>query len=339
MPRGYLKQRAGIGKRSRGSSSRPNLKLKRSTTSKGHKARHLNIHTQTSADFSLESYSSPSSKMSNEKPIASVGTKRSTANVGYCCICCEDKVRLKKLFHNCKHDLACRTCLRKIHIKQAQEDVTQYNNLMKCFHPSCHLRLSDVQIQRLVNNQNEFTRHQRLSILSKSYKIPGSTTLHCQSCDHPCQFRSKSLISESSSNGKLHTFVCRTCGKLSGFINDSTTNQLKILNDAAIQEERNRMAQRERQEKIDHVNYGRQKERLTRRLQKMQREEREKDLQQHWKTIIKVIGGIQSDDIGRNDGWARCPHCRIMISKGDGCSHMSCVCGKEFQWARLDEFW
>jgi hypothetical protein len=332
MPRGYLKHRPGIGKRSRGSSSRNYAKRSRDQTS----ARHLDGNARTDVDFSLESYSSRSSKNNNVKSIV---TKRST-NVGYCCICCEDQVPLVKLFHNCNHDLACRTCLRKVHIEQAQMDVTQYSNLMKCFHPTCQLRLSEVQIQLLVNNQHEFKRHQRLSILSKSYKFPGSTTLHCQSCDHPCQFRSIHLVvSESSStstDGKLHTFACRSCGQVSGFIasktDNSTTNQLKMLDQSAIQQERSRFAELKRREKIDLVKVGRLEERSTRRLEKMQRDEREKDVLKHWKTIIKVMGGIQSDAIGRNDGWTRCPSCRIMISKGDGCFHITCVCGREFHW-------
>jgi hypothetical protein len=317
MPSGYLKRQPGIGKRSRGSSSHTNLKRPTAET-RGHKVRHWDRHTPASPDFSLEPFSSHASKII----IAPARTKQSSTNVGYCCICCEDRAPLVKLFHNCKHELACRTCLRTIHIKQAQADVTQYSNLMKCFHPSCQLKLSDAQIQRLVNNQSEFTRHQRLSILSRSYKIPGSTTVHCPSCDHPCQFTSKSLLSESSSNvgGKLHNFVCRTCRKVSWFTTDRTTNQLKMLDEQALQQERNRLAELRQ---------------VTLRFQKvMQRIVKRKE-KENFKNVIKVIGEIQMDNVGRNDGWALCPRCKIMISKGDGCYHMTCVCGREFHWERL----
>ncbi|CAB9524511.1 expressed unknown protein [Seminavis robusta] len=39
------------------------------------------------------------------------------------------------------------------------------------------------------------------------------------------------------------------------------------------------------------------------------------------------------DSYGGHYGWARCPHCSILISKGDGCSHMICgYCKKDFDW-------
>ena len=38
------------------------------------------------------------------------------------------------------------------------------------------------------------------------------------------------------------------------------------------------------------------------------------------------------DSAGGDDGWRRCPSCKFVISKGDGCDCMSCVCGHVFCW-------
>ncbi|KAL7552973.1 hypothetical protein ACHAWF_016213 [Thalassiosira exigua] len=48
---------------------------------------------------------------------------------------------------------------------------------------------------------------------------------------------------------------------------------------------------------------------------------------------IRALENMKSDSFGINDGWAKCPHCGILISKGDGCEHMICTfCDHEFYW-------
>lgn len=49
-------------------------------------------------------------------------------------------------------------------------------------------------------------------------------------------------------------------------------------------------------------------------------------------TTIYAIEEFSRDSAGLNRGWAHCPRCKITISKGDGCNHMTCPCGKEFYW-------
>eukprot|EP00553_Chaetoceros_curvisetus_P014545 CAMPEP_0204643420 /NCGR_PEP_ID=MMETSP0718-20130828/687_1 /ASSEMBLY_ACC=CAM_ASM_000674 /TAXON_ID=230516 /ORGANISM="Chaetoceros curvisetus" /LENGTH=319 /DNA_ID=CAMNT_0051664617 /DNA_START=33 /DNA_END=995 /DNA_ORIENTATION=- len=49
-------------------------------------------------------------------------------------------------------------------------------------------------------------------------------------------------------------------------------------------------------------------------------------------STIKALEAVRRDDIGYNYGWTKCPRCKVIISKGDGCNHMTCVCGKEFYW-------
>lgn len=52
----------------------------------------------------------------------------------------------------------------------------------------------------------------------------------------------------------------------------------------------------------------------------------------HYHRTIAAVEAFTHDNIGHNDGWARCPRCKIIISKGFGCDHMSCVCGHHFSW-------
>lgn len=48
---------------------------------------------------------------------------------------------------------------------------------------------------------------------------------------------------------------------------------------------------------------------------------------------IRALENMKSDSCGINDGWAKCPHCGILISKGDGCEHMECAnCNQDFCW-------
>jgi hypothetical protein len=48
---------------------------------------------------------------------------------------------------------------------------------------------------------------------------------------------------------------------------------------------------------------------------------------------IKSLERFGQDKFGQNDGWCRCPYCGILISKGDGCSHMECLyCKNDFDW-------
>jgi hypothetical protein len=48
---------------------------------------------------------------------------------------------------------------------------------------------------------------------------------------------------------------------------------------------------------------------------------------------ILAIERFQTDGFGENHGWARCPHCSVLICKGDGGSDMWCVyCDRPFDW-------
>lgn len=50
--------------------------------------------------------------------------------------------------------------------------------------------------------------------------------------------------------------------------------------------------------------------------------------------IAEVLTSLQSDNMGINDGWGRCPNCNFVVSKGSGCNHMRCTyCKHSFTWA------
>jgi len=49
-------------------------------------------------------------------------------------------------------------------------------------------------------------------------------------------------------------------------------------------------------------------------------------------STIQALQAIKTDNIGHNDGWTYCPGCKMIVSKGWGCNHMTCVCGEEFYW-------
>lgn len=49
-------------------------------------------------------------------------------------------------------------------------------------------------------------------------------------------------------------------------------------------------------------------------------------------STIAVMEEMEQDKFGLNDGWAECPRCKLLISKGFGCDHMICVCGHDFSW-------
>merc|ERR1712150_241428 len=49
---------------------------------------------------------------------------------------------------------------------------------------------------------------------------------------------------------------------------------------------------------------------------------------------VQVIESIKYEsNFGYNEGWGRCPSCRLIVNKGDGCFHMTCVCGRHFNWS------
>lgn len=55
-------------------------------------------------------------------------------------------------------------------------------------------------------------------------------------------------------------------------------------------------------------------------------------------TTIYALEAIEFDSYGENDGWAFCPGCSLVISKGNGCDHMRCShCRLDFSWSKALE--
>lgn len=55
------------------------------------------------------------------------------------------------------------------------------------------------------------------------------------------------------------------------------------------------------------------------------------------KGLLSTLDHLEADSVGPNDGWALCPSCHIIISKGNGCDHMHCSCGRNFSWKQAKE--
>lgn len=51
--------------------------------------------------------------------------------------------------------------------------------------------------------------------------------------------------------------------------------------------------------------------------------------------VHQAVSSLNPDKYGINDGYGYCPNCGILISKGNGCSSMSCICGKHFNWEQV----
>jgi hypothetical protein len=190
-----------------------------------------------------------------------------------CVICCE-QAPLIKLMKNCQHPDACRDCLRKIYVSNAQKDVKSYP--LKCFDPLCRLLIRDICFAEkgIIENEKEMAKHHRLATLAKAYRVPGSIPLHCPDCDHP------RLVNKEKMRFGLHVFTCLNCA--GNFAADSTGAVLDEM-------------------------------------------------------TVLVLEKLPADDYGQNEGWAVCPKCRVLISKGYGCDHMVCICGHNFGWEEARE--
>ena len=55
-------------------------------------------------------------------------------------------------------------------------------------------------------------------------------------------------------------------------------------------------------------------------------------------TIAAIERCQGKDRVGDfSSGWAKCPSCGVIISKGYGCDHMSCFCGHSFSWTQSQQ--
>lgn len=187
--------------------------------------------------------------------------KNKGAVVNECQICCEIRP-LVPLLNKCNHAPVCHECLREIYVNQAQKNVSNYP--LHCYHPLCRKQVHDVHLikHNLIFSEKEFTKHYRLTVLSKAYS--GSRDIvHCPQCDFPRIVNMQDIVS------------CSQCKIAYEVTHDMHNNRL---------------------------------------------------------TTITAIESLKPDNMGRNDGWAHCPRCKIIISKGNGCDHMTCVCGLDFSW-------
>lgn len=311
MPRGYLKNtRSNEGrKRSRGGSSHRSPKKDPKGSKRGHGKSCPRKDGSHSQDFTLLPVACEKATVKTPDIYAA---KAQTDPIDRCAICLQG-VPVLRLFQNCRHASACKSCLRQYYIRYAQSDVTQYP--LRCFHPSCDLVLQVPQMTKIMtpkSEQAEITTYHRMTTLAKGYRRSDSLlVVHCPSCDFP-----RSAVRGTADAHDLRIFECRSCLRHFG-----THRSGRVVDENGVRRWRQ--------------NRARNRASLTNeqlREMKLHRRRRKRDLRQY-ADVIHFLENLERDKKGINDGWARCPGCKIMISKGDGCDHMTCVCGRHFSWS------
>ncbi|CAB9525481.1 expressed unknown protein [Seminavis robusta] len=366
MPRGYLKNCTGSGKkRGRGGSSRRTVESDRARGSLALAQRKVDLEDNAfvSEDSKRRLQKARRSRGRRGQPIADperndivlsgpeqlprrtmqkpniqkvLPGDAGTTTTGTCAICLEEDVALVRLFKNCQHALACSACLRQVYVRHAQKDVAQYP--LRCFHPSCSKILQQTQLERLALDSAELSKHYRWTVLAKSYQNPQSKVLHCPSCDHPRQTAQQAL----PTHDQLQTFSCRSCGSTFGLHHFLAGKEIRsrVLDAKATQNERSLQAYRRRRA----IGSTMDMQKFLRRANAMFFREMAKErINSSRATTVRqtrrVLETLPSDGVGQNSGWTLCPRCRIVISKGDGCDHMRCVCGWDFSWREAREYW
>lgn len=187
MPRDWLKhQYRTVGKRaSRGGSS---YRQREKEEERPNKSRHNRYHLKTINFKSNEeelSWRNYGNHEDNEdlsfsgKHISSFSKNKDTV-ARECEICCEIHP-LVSLLKKCNHAHVCHECLRKIYVKQAQQDVSNYP--LQCYHPSCRKDVCDVQfIKHDFIYSEKFERHYRFMTLGKAYSR-ARNLVYCPQCE------------------------------------------------------------------------------------------------------------------------------------------------------------
>ena len=237
--------------------------------------------------------------------------RKARARTAECAICLEDRPLVEftgKCWH---HAGACAGCLRTQYVTMAQGDVGSYP--LRCFHPACNALVlaSDLAAHRLLRGRAEAARHQRLTVLARGIQLAHDDTVavaHCPApgCDHPALVRVARTTAEIIARQATETVLRVTCAACRNGYTHTVGHDLAALT-------------------------ARQSSAFLAAI-----------VPAH---VTAALESLTRDEFGINDGWGRCPGCRALISKGDGCSHMHCVCGKGFNWGdvhvshRGDSIW
>ena len=122
---------------------------------------------------------------STHAPSTSQNKTVATYPIGECAICFETGP-LVCLSNKCKwHDAACRQCLHRVYVTNAQKSVKHYP--LTCFHPLCDQSVQAAQMDkhRLFASPAEAKKHHGMLVLSRIDKTDGMRTVHCPKCDTP----------------------------------------------------------------------------------------------------------------------------------------------------------
>ena len=350
MPRGYLKRVSGIGKRSRGGSSRPHAKqMKKHSTHalvreqdslaldgfsvdsgatgkkqqwcKSHKgAKGVKTDWQRQArdvDHRYAHAGCDDNSTSRPRPPA---TTRDHAVLGMvpltggCTICLED-CTLVRLTKSCQHDHACRACLREQYVQQAQTDISNYP--LRCFYPGCstHIRAANLERHDVFRSPQELVRHHRLTALNKALVTPGQHAAHCPACDHPACASAGATTAKCKNCTHIFSVVLATAAKGPSsrrYDRDlfELSTSLALLAKTATHhtDATQRLAAAGKLGEL-----RKQAKSIFRGLKDDAAEFHRFFLSDRATTsALAAVTMLPSDGIGRNFGWARCPHCKMV---------------------------
>ena len=303
MPRGYLKHSKNVGRRvSRGGGSatgKAGTRTKQTgVSSLKTKGKPLYVANDDLSDVYEDIMESD-----YESETSDYGRGEHTQNkmVKHCsgveCSICFDNncQNLVQIMNVCaSHPPACYDCLRQHYIIHGQEDVSNYP--LRCFHPDCDRIVHGSQLDKhgLFRSNDEKTRHYRLIELAKTYKAKAKRNA-----------QEESLSDTSNRSDTVKVAHCPFCDHPRRFV-DNQNIQPMVRPRARYESSRVFCCKN-----------------CTKRFA----------ARDTFSETINVVEAFKRDGIGGvSEGWVRCPKCQIIISKGDGCWHMTCVCGEDFYW-------
>jgi hypothetical protein len=173
MPRGYLKHNKGISRKQRRGGSSFNAPWSSEVYGYWERKKIVDL---TESDFTLEGPASPRHVSSNEAT--------SVRHVGECLVCFEESPVIC-LIEQCKwHGGACRKCLHRIYVTEAQKSTENYP--LQCFHPQCSnkIRIRPLEQHQIFETPEEKKEHRKMMQYSKN-KRRKERTVYCPKCDFP----------------------------------------------------------------------------------------------------------------------------------------------------------
>ena len=322
MPRGYCKHQTGLSRklqrgggsslsRRGGARATPTKPRTGATTTSRSTVRRRRQDQSTSSiwyqddwydydfedDSSYDSTDQDNDKTTYERAYISPNNKVQPLP-SYCCpICCQEQTApLIHLTQTCqtRHDPVCVDCLRHWYILEASQSVTNYP--LQCFHPAC---------------RGTPIRHVHLTC------VPGLIQSNQELQKY---FGLMELAKGHKGGTKTKTAHCPQCQHPRTYRHHDPQLAVSV---------RRRPTRRAKNNSNQLVLYNLRCFVCKSCHQPFVEREFRTELHQ----TLQALQDLPFDRIGPNEGWAHCPKCHVLVSKGYGCNHMRCaLCGHDFLW-------